>query len=224
VPLDVDSVDFIIPAHNEAATIADLIRVIRRWPLAGKIVVIDDDSVDWTFKCAREAGPDVLETVFQDRGKTGAVQAGVKYTCSEFVACMDGDWRNFGPDFFDGLMERSGRDGIYLSSGGYWIFRRELLDRLSDCNYFYPDQWLINQAQESGQDVVVTSYLSEGMTDCREIYRHIGGLRYYGNPERHDSRAPYPQSAFAKVIKPVAVVDEAHVVPIAKGLGLNLSL
>jgi hypothetical protein len=36
--LDADSIDFILPCHNEAATIADLICTIRRWPRAARSV------------------------------------------------------------------------------------------------------------------------------------------------------------------------------------------
>jgi glycosyltransferase involved in cell wall biosynthesis len=226
VSLDVDSVDFILPCHNEERTIADLIRVIRRWPLAGKIIVVNDDSSDRTLVRAREASPDTLVTVYQDMGKTGAVLAGLKHVSGEFVFIMDGDWRGFSPSFFDAVLRMSGRDGAFYSAGGYWLLRREFLARLGDCKFFYPDDWVIYQFQEAGLDVALTDFLPSGMEHC-VTYRHVVEGKYWGHRERHNSIPPNiytPRPVFVRPAKLSPVTGEVRAVPSTKRLGLRVSL
>jgi glycosyltransferase involved in cell wall biosynthesis len=226
MPLDADSIDFIIPAHNEAATIAALIRTIRRWPLAGKIVVVDDDSGDQTLARAREVSPDTLLTIYQDMGKTGTVLAGLKHTSSEFIFVMDGDWRNFEPTFFDVVLRMSGRDGAFYSAGGYWLLRRKFLECLTECRFFYPDDWLLYQFELSGLDVTVTDFLPRGMEHC-VIYRHVVEGKYWAHPRRHNSIPPNiytPRSVFVRPAKLPPVTGEVPVVPSVKGFGMKVSL
>jgi hypothetical protein len=224
--LDADLIDFIIPAHNEAATIGNLIRTIRRWPLAGKIIVVNDDSSDETFARAQEACPDVLVTVFQDMGKTGAVLAGLKHASSKFIFVLDGDWKNFEPSFFDVVLQMSGGDGAFYVAGGWWFLRREFLERLTECRYFYPDDWIIYQFQEAGLDVTLTDFLPSGMEHC-VTYRHVVEGKYWGHRERHNSIPPNiytPRSVFVRPAKLSPVTGEVPDVSSTKGLGLNLSL
>jgi glycosyltransferase involved in cell wall biosynthesis len=226
MPLDVDSIDFILPCHNEERTIVDLIGTIRRWPLAGKIILINDDSSDETFARAREASPDTLLTIYQDLGKSGAVLAGLKHVSSEFVFVMDGDWRNFEPSFFDAVLQMSGRDGAFYSAGGYWLLRREFLERLAECRYFYPDDWIIYQFQEAGLDVALTDFLPSGMEHC-VTYRHVVEGKYWAHPRRHNSIPPNiytTRSVFIRPAKSSQVTGEVRAVPNTKGLGLRVSL
>jgi glycosyltransferase involved in cell wall biosynthesis len=225
-PLAEKGIDFIIPAHNEMATIGNLICTIRRWPLAGRIVVVDDDSSDETFVRAQEASPDTLVTVYQDMGKTGAVLAGLKHVSGEFVFIMDGDWRGFSPSFFDAVLQMSGKDGTFYAAGGYWFLRRKFLECLTECRYFYPDEWIVFQFQEAGLDVTVTDFLPRGMEHC-VAYRHAPEGRYWAHPERHNSIPPNiytPRPVFIRPAKPSPVSGEVRAVPSTKGLGLNLSL
>jgi hypothetical protein len=227
MPLDADSIDFILPCHNEERTIADLIRVIRRWPLAGRIVVVDDDSSDETLARAREASPDTLLTIYQDWGKLGAVLAGLKHVSSEFAFVMDSDWKNFEPSFFDAVLRMRGKDGTFYAAGGYWLLRRKFLECLTECRYFYPDDWIIYRFQEAGLDVTVTNFLPSGMEHCAGVYRHVVEGRYWRHQERHNSipPGPYtPRPVFIRPAKPSPVTGEVPVVSRAKGLGLKVSL
>jgi glycosyltransferase involved in cell wall biosynthesis len=224
--LDTGFVDFILPCHNEERTIADLIRTIRRWPLAGKIIVVNDDSSDETFARAQEACPDVLVTVFQDMGKTGAVLAGLKHASSEFIFVLDGDWRNFEPSFFGVVLQMSGSDGAFYRAGGWWLLRREFLERLAECRYFYPDDWLLYQFQEAGLDVTVTDFLPSGMEHC-VTYRHAVEGKYWAHPGRHNSIPPNiytPRPVFIRPAKPSAVTGEVPAVSSTKGFSLRVSL
>ena len=77
--------DALLPAHNEATTVAGVVRAVlgARWPpsagVAGtfrRVLVVDDGSTDTTAAEARAAGAEVL-TLSPNRGKSGAVLAGI---------------------------------------------------------------------------------------------------------------------------------------------------
>lgn len=82
----------IIPAHNEARGIAQVIAEILRYG-DFKIVVIDDASHDDTIEVARKAGATVLPLALQ-LGAWGATQAGLRYALRKdfsYAISMDAD-------------------------------------------------------------------------------------------------------------------------------------
>lgn len=82
----------VIPAHNEAEDIADVIGDIRQ-NYAFPIVVVDDASTDSTIEAARAAGAVVIPLAVQ-LGAWGATQAGMRYALHKrhsVVITMDAD-------------------------------------------------------------------------------------------------------------------------------------
>lgn len=67
----------VIPARNEAATIASVIRAVQAQGF-DQIVVVSDQSSDDTAALARQAGATVLEPVLP-LGAWGAMQTGIRY-------------------------------------------------------------------------------------------------------------------------------------------------
>jgi glycosyltransferase involved in cell wall biosynthesis len=83
----------IVPAYNEAGSIAAVIDEIRAVDPALDVVVIDDGSHDGTAAIARRAGADVLCLPF-NLGIGGAVQTGYKYALEhgyQIAIQVDGD-------------------------------------------------------------------------------------------------------------------------------------
>lgn len=83
----------VVPAYNESATIADVVRAIRLHAPEFTILVVDDGSTDDTDRCAERAGATVLRLPF-NIGIGGAVQAGFVYAWEhgyDFLAQVDGD-------------------------------------------------------------------------------------------------------------------------------------
>lgn len=81
----------LIPAHNEARTIADVVRKVRAKGL--DVVVVDDGSSDDSAALAKEAGATVLVN-FQNQGKGFSLQRGFDYIISrdyEALITMDAD-------------------------------------------------------------------------------------------------------------------------------------
>ncbi len=79
----------LIPAFDEARTIANVIRSARAARI-GPVVVVDDGSSDATSAVARRAGAQVLRLP-DNRGKGGAVAAGLAARDEDVVVLIDAD-------------------------------------------------------------------------------------------------------------------------------------
>ncbi|MCC7176218.1 MAG: glycosyltransferase family 2 protein [Bryobacterales bacterium] len=94
IPPDLaSSLLIIIPAYNEQATVAQVVREVRRSLAGVRVVVIDDGSADATAPLARDAGAMVLPLPHH-LGLGGAVQAGYKLAYElgyEYVIRIDAD-------------------------------------------------------------------------------------------------------------------------------------
>jgi glycosyltransferase involved in cell wall biosynthesis len=83
----------IVPAHNEAESIAAVVREIQGFDRNVEVVVVDDGSADRTAAVAEEAGARVLRLPF-NLGIGGAVQTGFRYAYErgfELAVRLDGD-------------------------------------------------------------------------------------------------------------------------------------
>lgn len=90
---DRDRALVIVPAHNEAAALPDVLEELRQHGSGYDVVVINDGSTDATARVAREAGFRVIDMCF-NLGIGGAVQAGFKYALDRgysIAVQMDGD-------------------------------------------------------------------------------------------------------------------------------------
>ena len=84
-------VSVILPAHNEAATIAAVVRDCQAavMPL-NEIIVIDDGSVDRTADAAEEAGARVIR-LGHNHGKGHALRLGIEQSAGDVLVFLDAD-------------------------------------------------------------------------------------------------------------------------------------
>jgi glycosyltransferase involved in cell wall biosynthesis len=83
----------VVPAYNEASTIAGVIKALRERAPRFDVLTIDDGSTDDTAAMARSAGARVVRLPF-NLGIGGAVQVGFVFARDhgyDFVAQVDGD-------------------------------------------------------------------------------------------------------------------------------------
>jgi glycosyltransferase involved in cell wall biosynthesis len=83
-------VSTVIPALNEARTIAEAVSAALAHPSISEVIVVDDGSTDGTADIARKAGAIVIVNE-RNLGKAMAMDAGVKAAKGDIVLFLDGD-------------------------------------------------------------------------------------------------------------------------------------
>lgn len=146
----------LIPAFNEAASVAGVVSVALAARL-GTVLVVDDGSSDSTASTSRIAGASVLRLA-QNQGKGGAVAAGAAVLTEPVILLLDADLIGLTPEHLHDLADPVIHGNADMSrgvfEGGRWsttaaqqllpqlngqrAIRRELLlglPELSDSRY-----------------------------------------------------------------------------------------
>jgi glycosyltransferase involved in cell wall biosynthesis len=100
-------VSFLVPAYNEAATVAELLQRVSELDLDKQIVVVDDGSTDGTGDIAerwRNGRADVLVIRQENRGKGAAIRAAIPHADGEIAVIQDADLE-YDPADVPGLIE-----------------------------------------------------------------------------------------------------------------------
>jgi glycosyltransferase involved in cell wall biosynthesis len=84
------NLSIIIPAKNEAASIADVVTEIRNLYPAAEILVVDDGSDDDTASLAEQSGAKVISHPIS-LGNGAAIKAGARVASGDVLVMMDGD-------------------------------------------------------------------------------------------------------------------------------------
>jgi glycosyltransferase involved in cell wall biosynthesis len=85
-----DATSVLIPAHNEVATVGEVVAGLAGAARWHEILVIDDGSTDGTGDIARAAGARVIRHPYQ-KGNGAAVKTGIRHAAGEFILIIDGD-------------------------------------------------------------------------------------------------------------------------------------
>jgi glycosyltransferase involved in cell wall biosynthesis len=127
-------VSIIIPAFNEADTIAEVISEIRTLHPGAEVLVIDDGSKDDTAKSALKAGAIVYRHAY-NIGNGAAVKTGIRTATGEVLVFMDGDGQHDPKDIqrllnhipeYDLVVGARPKGGQTCSSRafGNWLYNR----------------------------------------------------------------------------------------------------
>jgi glycosyltransferase involved in cell wall biosynthesis len=112
----------IIPAFNEEAAIALVVRKVRQYAPQVDIAVINDGSKDETASQAESAGAKVISHPF-NMGYGVACQTGFKYACRhgyDYVIQMDGDGQHE-PACIPDLLAAVQDPGVDIIFGSRWL-------------------------------------------------------------------------------------------------------
>jgi len=88
--IELSDVSVVIPAYNEEATIADVVRRLLQLCPELEIVVVSDGSTDHTASKARAAGARVVEHPY-NLGNGASVRKGAMTATRPYLVLMDGD-------------------------------------------------------------------------------------------------------------------------------------
>src|SRR2546430_10611415 len=94
-PLDRPIIDAVVPARNEAATVATVVEACRRCSAVREVIVVDDGSIDDTAERAAAAGAKVIHRGDDARpaggSKAHAMEAGVAASDAAALLFVDAD-------------------------------------------------------------------------------------------------------------------------------------
>ncbi|MGI5823563.1 MAG: glycosyltransferase family 2 protein [Dethiobacteria bacterium] len=94
----------IIPAYNEEKTIGQVLAPLKKVSLIKKIIVVSDGSTDDTVQVARGYDVEVVELI-ENRGKGGALKAGLDSFRADVVLFLDADLLGLTPKHVLDLLE-----------------------------------------------------------------------------------------------------------------------
>ncbi|MFC2967520.1 glycosyltransferase family 2 protein [Acidimangrovimonas pyrenivorans] len=143
------AVSCIIPVYNEAARIVPVLRAVAGHPELAEVIVVDDGSTDGTAEVVERIEGVRLIRLDPNRGKTGALAAGIAAASSPLLMLIDGDLQGLTPAHISQLARpvRHGQADMTIS----------LRDNA-------PRLWhLIGIDYISGERVLPRSLLEEGM-------------------------------------------------------------
>jgi len=202
----------LIPAYNEQGTVGSVARIALTAGL-GPVLVVSDGSRDRTPDMARSAGARVLH-LEQNRGKGGAVAAGVAALDTDLVLLLDADLTGLTPehlrDLADPVLSGAADTTVGIFSGGrartalaqkiapglsgQRVISRALLAGIEDLSTTkYAIELAINRAVESGH-LRVQHVPLEGVAQVMKEEKHgvAGGfarrLRMYWQILRYAAR------------------------------------
>jgi len=130
------AVSVVIPACNEAAAIADVVRELGAAARWREILVIDDGSADETGARAADAGARVIRHPY-NKGNGAAVKTGIRAATGDYILILDGDGQHQPAD----ALRLVGRLGEYdlvvgarsdeTQAGSVRLMGNRLLNRLA---------------------------------------------------------------------------------------------
>lgn len=166
----------IVPALDEASTIASVIRVARRAGV-GPVLVVDDGSTDTTGVIAERAGAEVLRLP-QNRGKGGAVAAGAESRHEDVVVLLDADLVGLRAEHVRALARPVLRGEVDMTRGvftrGRWstTAAQKMVPQLNGQRALLRDALLsVPGLAESryGIEVAITDHAKEAQWRCLDV-------------------------------------------------------
>ena len=96
-------IDVIVPARNEAPTVADVVAVCKQCSFTRDVIVVDDGSTDGTGDLAAAAGAKVVHRDEPEGSKAHAMETGVGVSDADAFLFVDADCLGLTPAHLDDI-------------------------------------------------------------------------------------------------------------------------
>ncbi len=106
----------VIPAYNEEKNISYVLETVMKCKELSRVIVVSDGSTDRTAEVAQEMGAEVI-CLPCNRGKAGAVMAGVEATTAEIILLLDADLIGLTPQHIKDLIDPIIKDNSDMTIG-----------------------------------------------------------------------------------------------------------
>lgn len=122
-PRPADQLTVIIPAYDEAASVADTVRsVLGQTTPPARVIVVDDHSSDATGELARAAGAEVIRPAANTGSKAGAQNLALELVDTTYAMAIDAD-TTLAPDAIELLLGALHEDEELAAACGYVVPR-----------------------------------------------------------------------------------------------------
>ncbi|WP_139979401.1 glycosyltransferase family 2 protein [Nocardioides litoris] len=122
-PRPADDLTVIVPAYDEAASIADTVRsILGQTTPPARVVVVDDGSTDDTGDLARAAGAEVIRNHVGTGSKAGAQNVALADVTTTYAMAIDAD-TTLAPDALELLMAPLEADESVVAACGFVVPR-----------------------------------------------------------------------------------------------------
>lgn len=120
-----ETLSVIIPAYNEERFIGALLEKVlavdlSRFNIVKEVIVVDDHSTDRTADIVRQYKDVRLNTLPQNKGKGGAVQAGITMATGDYMIIQDADLE-YDPNDYIPMMEALLKDKAAAVYGSRYL-------------------------------------------------------------------------------------------------------
>lgn len=163
-PTAPSTLSVIVPVFNERATVAEILRRMRRveLPLRAEIIVVDDGSTDGSDQILAALQDSTVKFLKQpvNRGKGAAIRAGLRVARGDLILIQDADLE-YDPDEWPRLIEPILKGKADVVYGSRFTGERKNM---------MPLHWIGNRILSLATNVLYATTLSD-METCYKVFR-----------------------------------------------------